>query len=146
MAAAVRQLAGGGAAADEAAPVLEALQMSPVEVADRLLPLLLPSATQQQLQYLAAMLQPFDGCSSSNSASGNDGQPPTSLSLEQLVAAAADCAAVERELASQPPEKALQALRQAAAALASRSLDLAAAFAAADRQQLPLAQLVSTGR
>lgn len=144
MAAAVLQLAGGGAAADEAAPVPEALQMSPVEVAGRLLPLLLPSASQQQLHYLAAMLQPFDGCSS-GSSSARDGQPPTSLSPEQLAAAAAACAVVERELASQPPAEALQDLRQVAAALASRSLDLAAAFAAADRQQLPLAQLVSTG-
>lgn len=103
-----------------------------------LLPLLLPSATRQQLESVAAMLQPF---ADAQNCSSPDGTAPA-ICLEQLAVAAAECAAVERRLAQQPAGEALQGLRQAAAALSSRSLDLAAAFAA-EGQQLALAQLVS---
>ena len=111
-------------------------QLQHWDVASRLLPLLLPTASQPQLDYVAAMLQPFAEYDSEQHA-------PTSFSLEQLAAAAGECAATERELASQPAAEAMQGLRQAAAALASRSLDLTAAFAAADGQQLTLGQMVS---
>ncbi|PRW60425.1 hypothetical protein C2E21_0846 [Chlorella sorokiniana] len=138
VAAVVQQLASEAAA--DGQPALEGLQLQPFDVTDRLLPLLLPSASQPQLDNVAAMLQPFAGCSNS-SWEGSKEHPPTTLSLAQLAAAAAEAATVERALASQPAAEALQGLRQAAAALASRSLDLAAAFGAADGQQLPLGHL-----
>ncbi len=138
VAATMQQLAGSAATADEQ-HALEGLHLQPYDVAQRLLPLLLPSTSQPQLAYVAAMLQPFAGYSSS---SGDEDHAAAALSLKQWAAAAAECAAAERELASRPAAEALQGLRQAAAALASRSLDLAAAFAAADGQQLPLGQLV----
>lgn len=113
--------------------------LQPCDVLHRLLPLLLPAASGQQREYVAAMLQPF--ASAHNGSSTECASP--AIPLEQLAVAAAECAAVERRLAQQPAAEALQGLRQAAAALGSRSLDLAAAFAAAEGQQLAPVLLVS---
>jgi hypothetical protein len=113
----------GDQAAEEAALPLEA-----ADIQQRLLPLLLPGASQEQLAYAAAMLLPF--------ASG-------SLPMSQLAAAAAECAAVERRLRERAAGEAARCLLQLATALGSRSLDLAAAFAAAQGHQLPYPELVS---
>lgn len=99
----------------------------------RLLPLLLPGLSPHLMEYAAAMLQPWQG--SSGSTSG--------LSLSDLAATAAECAAVEQRLRQQPASEATRCLRQLAAALGSRSLDMAAAFASAEGQQLQLTELVS---
>ena len=113
----------GDQAAEEASLLLEGGDLQ-----QHLLPLLLPGASQGQLAYAAAMLLPF--------ALG-------SLPVSQLVAAAAECAAVERRLRAQPAAEAARCLRQLAAALGSRSLDLAVAFAGAPGHQLPYLELVS---
>lgn len=107
-------------------PLLQAEQL------DELLPLLLPGASNQQLEYAAAVLQPFN----------NGVGVGAATTLDEVAAAAERCATVERSLRHQPAAEATRCLRQLAAALGSRSLDLAAAFAAADGQRLPLAQLV----
>ena len=96
----------------------------------QLLPLLLPSASAQELEYAAAMLQPFGAGSGS------------SMTLDGVAGAAAECAAVERRLREQPAPEALHCLRQLAAVLGSRSLDLTAAFAGAEGGRMPCAQLV----
>ena len=108
------------------------------DVRQRLLPLLLPCASEQQLDHAAAMLHPFGGAADST-------QQPGVFTLEQLAAVATECAAVERRV--QPPvAKALRGLRELAVALGSRSLDLAAAFAAAEGQRLPVGELVRACR
>ncbi len=63
--------------------------------------------------------------------------------MGDLAAAAAECAAVEQRLQQQPTSEALRCLRQLAAALGSRSLDLAAAFGSVEGQRLEITELVS---
>lgn len=100
----------------------------------QLLALLLPESSRQHLEYAAAMLLPWQHSSA------------TGVSLGDLAAAAAECAAVEQRLQQQPASEALRCLRQLSAALGSRSLDLAAAFGSAEGQRLDLPELVSSGR
>lgn len=107
---------------------MQPLALGPRQLAD-LLPLLLPAGSTQQAEYGIAMLLTCTGASS--------------LSLDELAAAAAECAAVERRLQEQPAPEALRCLRQLAAALGSRSLDLATAFADAEGGHLSYTQLVS---
>ena len=95
----------------------------------------LPGASAAQLDYTAAMLQPF-GAAAADTA-GNAG-----LLLEELTAAASEAAAAEERLAERSAPEALRCLRQAAAALGSRSLDMASAFAVVQGGRLPLPQLV----
>lgn len=104
----------------------------------QLLRLLLPTASQHQLEYAAAMLLPFVGCRAA------DQVQQARLSLPDLQAAAANCCAVERRLQQLPAAESTRSLRPLAFALGSRSLDLAAAFVAAEEEVLPYAELVST--
>lgn len=130
VAAAVQQVQAGHAGVENGQVDLQTTQLRG-EGIPQLLSLLLPASTQQQLDYAAAMLFPLhDGCDS-------DG-----ISVEQLAAAAEECAAVEQRMQQQPAAEAGRRLRQLAAALGSRSLDLAGAFSAAPGQRLPYSQLV----
>lgn len=107
----------------------ESEQLLPDQLAE-LLALLLPGASAQQLEYAAAMLLPAGATASSGLTAG------------ELAAAAAECAALERRLQQQPLPEALRGVRQLAAALGSRSLDVAAAFAGAEGGSLPYAEVV----
>jgi hypothetical protein len=98
------------------------------------LPLLLPHATNGQLGYAAAMLNPFHD---SQKLLANP-----SMRFIELEAAAAACSDVECRLQQQRAADATRVLRELVAALGSRSLELAAAFAAAAQQQLAIADLV----
>ena len=135
MAAAVQQAAG-----EQQGDAPEQALFAPLEVRHQLLPLLLPGAAAHPLDYAAAMVQPFAGSSSSSD------EQQDLCSLEELAAAAAQCAVAERSVQQLgPAAEGLRPLRDLAVALSSRSLDLAAAFAAADGQQLALDELVRWG-
>lgn len=99
----------------------------------RLLPMLLPGLSRQHLEYAAAMLLPWQRGSGI----------VAHVSLGDLAAAAAECAAVEQRLQQQPANEAVRCLRQLSVALGSRSLDVAAAFGSADGQRLAFTELVS---
>jgi hypothetical protein len=100
-----------------------------------LLQLLLPSASPQRLDYLAAMLMPVrsshvDECS---------------LMLSDLEAEAAECRRLELCMQQEPAAEATRCLRELATALGSRSLDLAAAFEAAEEERVSFQELVRSG-
>ena len=94
----------------------------------QLLPLLLPEATADSVAYASAALL---ACPSNRAAdSSNPTGPDSDLTINEMHAAIAACAAVERALRDDAAA-AVRPLRQAAVAISSSGLELVRAFSAA---------------